>query len=86
MRMISAGPPVAGARVVQRAVPSSGSGPGVLVYALLAAGVGLLVGGGVALLLEGRAGAWRGVQDAEMTLKAPVLGAIPDYSPKENEG
>lgn len=77
-------PVVAGAWVTQRAVSSGGSGPGALVYAAVAAGVGLLLGGGAALLLEGRAGGWRGVQDAEMTLKAPVLGAIPDYT--ENEG
>lgn len=82
----SGGPSVADAWVAQRAVPSDGSGPGAFVYAVVAAGVGLLVGGGVALLLEGRAGGWRDVQDAEMTLKAPVLGAIPDYSPAENEG
>jgi capsular polysaccharide biosynthesis protein len=87
---LSGGTSVAGARVTQRAVPSDGSGPGALVYAAVAAGVGLLVGGVAALLLEGRAGGWRGVQDAEITLKAPVLGAIPDYSgiesPAENEG
>lgn len=82
----SGGLSVAEAWVAQRAVPSDGSGPGAIVYAAVAAGVGLLVGGGVALLLEGRAGGWRGVQDAEMTLRAPVLGAIPDYSPAENEG
>ena len=80
---LSGGGPVAEARVAQRAVPSGPSGPGALVYAAVAAGVGLLVGGVAALLLEGRAGAWRNVEDAEMTLKAPVLGAIPDYSAAE---
>lgn len=87
---LSGGVPVAGARVTQRAVPSDGSGPGAIVYAVVAAGVGLLVGGVAALLLEGRAGVWRDVRDAEMTLRAPVLGAIPDYSraepAAENEG
>ena len=83
---LSGGTGVADARVMRRAVPSEGSGPPALLYAALAAGVGLLVGGAVALSLEGRTGGWRDVRDAEMTLKAPVLGAIPDYSPVENEG
>ena len=77
---------VADARVILRAIPSEYSGPPAVLYAALAAGVGLLVGGAVALSLEGRTGGWRDVRDAEMTLKAPVLGAIPDYSPVENEG
>jgi len=77
---------VAESRVTRRAAPSEGSGPPALLYAAVAAGVGLLIGGGVALSLEGRAGGWRGVRDAEMTLRAPVLGAIPDYSPAEHEG
>lgn len=77
---------LAGARVMQRAVPSEDSGPPALLYAAVAAGVGLLLGGAAALSLEGRTGGWRDVRDAEMTLKAPVLGAIPDYSPAENEG
>lgn len=77
---------LAGAWVMQRAVPSEDSGPPALLYAAVAAGVGLLLGGAAALSLEGRTGGWRDVRDAEMTLKAPVLGAIPDYSPAENEG
>ena len=84
----SGGTTVADARVIQRAVPISGSGPGPLVYAAVAAGVGLLLGGVAALLLEGRTEGWRDARDAEMTLKAPVLGSIPDYSragPAENE-
>ena len=80
---LSGGASVADAWVARRAVPSDDTGPGALVYAAVAAGVGLLVGGGVALLLEGRAGGWRGVRDAEVTLRAPVLGAIPDYSRAE---
>ena len=76
---------LAGARVMQRAVPSEDSGPPAVLYAAVAAGVGLLLGGAAALSLEGRTGGWRDVRDAEMTLKAPVLGAIPDYSPAENE-
>jgi capsular polysaccharide biosynthesis protein len=46
----------------------------------VAAGVGLLIGGAGALLLEGRARSWRDARDAELTLRAPVLGVIPDYS------
>ena len=83
---LSGGAGLADARVMRRAVPSEGSGPPAVLYAALAAGVGLLLGGGVALSLEGRTGGWRDVRDAEVTLKAPVLGAIPDYSAAENEG
>ena len=83
---LSGGTGIADAWVMRRAVPSGGSGPPAVLYAGLAAGVGLLLGGGAALSLEGRAGGWRDVRDAEVTLKAPVLGAIPDYSPAENEG
>ncbi|CAA9443373.1 MAG: hypothetical protein AVDCRST_MAG01-01-3866 [uncultured Rubrobacteraceae bacterium] len=83
---LSGGTGIADARVMRRAVPSEGSGPPAVLYAAVAAGVGLLLGGGAALSLEGRAGGWRDVRDAEVTLKAPVLGAIPDYSPAENEG
>ncbi|CAA9405046.1 MAG: hypothetical protein AVDCRST_MAG03-1474 [uncultured Rubrobacteraceae bacterium] len=83
---LSGGTGIADARVMRRAVPSEGSGPPAVLYAAVAAGVGLLLGGGAALSLEGRAGGWRDVRDAEVTLKAPVLGAIPDYSRAENEG
>ena len=83
---LSGGTGIADARVMRRAVPSESSGPPAVLYAAVAAGVGLLLGGGAALSLEGRAGGWRDVRDAEVTLKAPVLGAIPDYSPAENEG
>jgi uncharacterized protein involved in exopolysaccharide biosynthesis len=83
---LSGGTGIADARVLRRAVPSGNSGPPAVLYAVVAAGVGLLLGGGAALSLEGRTGGWRDVRDAEVTLKAPVLGAIPDYSPAENEG
>ncbi|HKH10977.1 MAG TPA: hypothetical protein VKA73_07515 [Rubrobacter sp.] len=82
---LSGGTGIADARVLRRAVASGGSGPPAVLYAAVAAGVGLLLGGGAALSLEGRTGGWRDVRDAEVTLKAPVLGAIPDYSPAENE-
>jgi capsular polysaccharide biosynthesis protein len=79
------GIPAAEASVEQMAVPGSYS-PRPLIYAAVAAGAGLLFGGAVALLLEGRASGWRGVRDAELTLRAPVLGTIPDYSSKGPEG
>ena len=60
--------------------PEGGTDPRVFI-ALVAAGVGgLLVGGIVALFLESRARRWSGSRDAELTLRAPVLGVIPDYS------
>ena len=68
------------AAVEQRAAVPEGLGLRPLVYAAVAAGAGLLLGGAVALLLEGRASGWRGVRDAELTLGAPVLGTIPDYT------
>ena len=67
------------AAVERRAAVPEGPSLGPLVYAAVAAGAGLLLGGAVALLLEGRASGWRGVRDAELTLRAPVLGTIPDY-------
>jgi capsular polysaccharide biosynthesis protein len=70
----------ADASVERRAAPPEGSSLRLLVYAAAAAGVGLLVGGAGALLLEGRARSWRDARDAELTLRAPVLGVIPDYS------
>lgn len=83
---LAGGTLVAEASVEQRATPSEGSGPRPLVYAALAAGAGLLLGGAAALLLEGRARGWRGVRDAELSLRAPVLGTIPDYSSAGGEG
>lgn len=47
----------------------------------IAAGIaGLLFGGLWALFLESRARRWSGSRDAELTLRAPVLGVIPDFS------
>jgi uncharacterized protein involved in exopolysaccharide biosynthesis len=79
------GVPVADALVEQRAVPGDYS-PRPLIYAAIAAGAGLLIGGAAALILEGRASGWRGVRDVELTLRVPVLGTIPDYSSKKTEG
>jgi uncharacterized protein involved in exopolysaccharide biosynthesis len=84
-RPLADGVPVAEAVVEQKAVPGSYS-PRPLIYAAIAAGVGLLVGGAAAFALEGRASGWRGVRDAELTLRVPVLGTIPDYSSKRTEG
>jgi capsular polysaccharide biosynthesis protein len=77
--------PVAEAVVQQKALPGEYS-PRPLIYAAIAAGAGLLIGGAAALILEGRASGWRGVRDAELTLRVPVLGTIPDYSSKKTEG
>ncbi|HET7271613.1 MAG TPA: Wzz/FepE/Etk N-terminal domain-containing protein [Rubrobacter sp.] len=84
-RPLADGIPGAEASMEQRAVPG-GYSPRPFIYAAIAAGAGLLLGGAVALLLEGRASGWRGVRDAELTLRAPVLGTIPDYSSKGIEG
>ena len=84
-RPLADGVPVAEAVVEQKAVPGDYS-PRPLIYAAIAAGAGLLVGGAAALILEGRASGWRGVRDAELTLRVPVLGTIPDYSSKRTEG
>lgn len=69
----------------EAAAPTFRSNAGPLLYALAAIGAGVLIGGGGALLLEGRASSWRGARDAEMTLKAPVIGVIPDYFTLERE-
>jgi capsular polysaccharide biosynthesis protein len=84
-RPLAEGVPVAEASVEQRAVPG-GYSPRPLIYAAIAAGAGLLLGGAIALILEGRTSGWRDVRDAELTLRAPVLGTIPDYSRNRTEG
>lgn len=74
------------ASVQSRAVaPEQPSSPRPLLYALAAAGTGLLIGGAAALVTESRAQSWRGARDAELTLRAPVLGVIPEYLPEEEE-
>ena len=67
------------------ALPDQPSSPRPLLYATVAAGAGLLVGGAVALAIESRTQSWRGARDAELTLRAPVLGVIPEYLPEEEE-
>ena len=56
-----------------------------LLFAVAAIGTGVVLGGAAALLLEGRTRSWRDARDAELTLRAPVLGVIPDYSSIEGE-
>ena len=63
-----------------------GSAMSALLYGAGAGLAGLLVGGGVAFALESRTRRWRGARDAELTLRAPVLGVIPDYAAEENGG
>jgi capsular polysaccharide biosynthesis protein len=84
---LAGGALAADASVEGRAMPVlGGTSVRLLIYAVVAAGIGLLVGGGGALLLESRARSWRGARDAELTLRAPVLGVIPDYSSVGEEG
>ena len=77
-----AGGTVSGEAQVEKAAvpPEKRSGPGVFLIMVAAGGLGLFVGGIGALFLEGRARRWSGYKDAELTLRAPVLGVIPDYS------
>jgi capsular polysaccharide biosynthesis protein len=60
--------------------PKSRSDRRVFLVVVAAGCGGLLVGGIGALFLEGRAHQWSGSRDAELTLRAPVLGVIPDFS------
>lgn len=85
-RQLAGGVTAADAAVERKAAPPERSSLRPLVYAAIAAGAGLLLGGAAALLLEGRASGWRGARDAELTLRAPVLGTIPDYSSASPEG
>lgn len=60
-------------------LPDGRSSPRPVLHGALAGAVGLLLGGALALALESRTRRWRGARDAELTLRAPVLGVIPDY-------
>jgi capsular polysaccharide biosynthesis protein len=77
---LAGGALAADAVVEHRAAPPEGSSLRLLLYAAAAVAAGVLAGGAGALLLEGRARSWRDARDAELTLRAPVLGVIPDYS------
>lgn len=57
-----------------------------LLYGAAAGLAGLLLGSGVAFVLESRTRRWRGARDAELTLRAPVLGVIPDYAAEQKVG
>ena len=57
-----------------------------LLYGGAAGLAGLLLGGGIAVALESGTRRWRGARDAELTLRAPVLGVIPDYATEEKVG
>jgi uncharacterized protein involved in exopolysaccharide biosynthesis len=72
--------PASDAVLERRAVPPEGSSMRFLLYAAAAVAAGVLAGGAGAMLLEGRTRSWRDARDAELTLRAPVLGVIPDYS------
>lgn len=73
------------AMIERRAAPPTSS-TRLLLYAAAAVAAGVLAGGAAALLLEGRTRSWRDARDAELTLRAPVLGVIPDYSSAGEEG
>lgn len=74
------------AAVASRAEPPrSGSWGRVALYAVGAVAGGVLAGGAAALALDGRVKSWRGARDAELTLRAPVIGVIPEYETAENE-
>jgi uncharacterized protein involved in exopolysaccharide biosynthesis len=72
--------------VVERRAAPPTSSTRLLLYAAAAVAAGVLAGGAGALLLEGRTRSWRDARDAELTLRAPVLGVIPDYSSVGEEG
>ena len=72
--------------VVREAELVRGSATSALLYGAAAGLAGLLVGSVVAFVLESRAHRWRGARDAELTLRAPVLGVIPDYAAEEKGG
>ncbi|MEW6637901.1 MAG: hypothetical protein AB1425_13930 [Actinomycetota bacterium] len=81
---LAGGSLAADAQLRQEAVPPErGHVLRFLAYAAAAIGMGFLIGGFAALILESRTNLWRDARDAEMTLRAPVLGVIPDYSAEE---
>ena len=80
---LAGGTLAADVRITRPATPSGARSTGLLLYETVAAAAGLLLGGVAALILEGRTRRWRGAKDAELTLRAPVLGVIPDYHLEE---
>lgn len=83
---LAGGTLAAEAEVTRSATLPEGRTAGPLVYAAVAGTVGLLLGGAAALILESRTRRWRGAKDAELTLRAPVLGVIPDSRSEESGG
>lgn len=85
-RRLAGGALEASAEVTQPAtLPDGPSSPRPVLYGAAAGAVGLLSGGAVAVALESRTRRWRGARDAELTLRAPVLGVIPDYHRLEEQ-
>lgn len=82
-RRLAGGTLAANASVEEYASPERWASFRPLMLASAATVAGVLVGGTAALLLESRARSWRDARDAELTLRAPVLGVIPDYSSEE---
>lgn len=72
--------------VVREAELLRGSTTTSLLYGAVAGFVGLVLGSVVAFVLESRTRRWRGARDAELTLRAPVLGVIPDYAVENKVG
>lgn len=73
-------------QVVRKAELLRGRTTTPLLYGASAGFVGLLLGSVAAFALESRTRRWRGARDAELTLRAPVLGVIPDYASEEKVG
>lgn len=65
--------------IAREATPPEGRFVEALLYGAAAGALGLVAGGAAALFLDSRTRRWRGAKDAELTLRAPVLGEIPDY-------
>lgn len=82
-RRLAGGALAAEASVEEYASAQSGANYRLLFLAVAATIAGVLVGGTAAMLLESRTHSWRDAHDAELTLRAPVLGVIPDYSAEE---
>lgn len=82
-RRLAGGSLGASARVTWQATPATTRSRGPVFYGALACAAGLLIGGTAAFALEYRTHRWRGARDAELTLRAPVLGTIPLHASGE---
>ena len=83
---LAGGTLAADAEITRAAALPEGRRMSPLLYGVVAGVAGLLLGGVAALVLESRTRRWRGAKDAELTLRAPVLGVIPDYGSEEKVG